>query len=225
MSARQVQSAKITRSPDRPITRFLLVPLLFLPAPLSPEAQTVLSRLQSQYVDGAAHAASFTHLYTAAGFQTPQKESGEIWIQSRDRLRFDYTLPEKKTFTYDSGEARLYAPEDKQLTIQKLSAQERARLPVLFLTDPSGLSASYEVAVEPDASGAVRLLLKPRAARPELSRLSLTVAADGTVPRLSYEDEAGNRTEFQFAGWRREKARPDSDYRIAGPKGTRVIEN
>lgn len=207
------------------MNQLLLTAVFFLPAPLSPDAQSAISRLQTQYVDGAAHAASFTHLYTAAGFQTPQKESGEIWIQSRDRLRFDYTVPEKKTFTYDSGEARLYAPEDKQLTIQKLSAQERARLPVLFLTDPAGLSAAYEVAAEPDASGAVRLLLKPRAPRPELTRLSLTVAADGTVPRLSYEDEAGNRTEFQFAGWRREKARPDSDYRIAGPKGTRIIEN
>jgi outer membrane lipoprotein carrier protein len=203
----------------------LLATLLFLPASLSPEAQSVIARLNARYVDGSAHAAAFTHLYTAAGFQTPQRETGEIWIQSRDRLRFDYASPEKKTFTYDSGEARLYAPEDKQLTIQKLSAEDRARLPVLFLTDPAGLSASYEVAVEPETAGAVRLLLKPRTPRPELSRLSLTVAADGDVPRLSYEDAAGNRTEFQFAGWRREKTRPDSDYKVAGPKGTRVIEN
>src|SRR5215471_3728545 len=196
------------------MNQLLLTALFFLPAPLSPDAQSAISRLQSQYVDGAAHAASFTHLYTAAGFQTPQKESGEIWIQSRDRLRFDYSLPEKKTFTYDSGEARLYAPEDKQLTIQKLSAEDQARLPVLFLTDPAGLSAGYEVTVEKEASGSVRLLLKPRTARPELARLSLTVAADGAVPRLAYEDAAGNRTEFQFSGWQREKPRPDEDYKV-----------
>jgi outer membrane lipoprotein carrier protein len=225
MSATKKRSGQITRSADHPVTRFFLIPLLFLSAPLSPEAQSGISRLNARYVDGAAHRAAFTHLYTAAGFQTPQKETGEIWIQSRDRLRFDYTSPEKKTFTYDSGEARLYAPEDKQLTIEKLTAEDRARLPVLFLTDPAGLSRSYEVAVEPDTSGAIRLVLKPRAPRPELARLSLTVDADGSVPLLSYEDAAGNRTEFRFSGWRREKPRPDSDYRITGPKGTRVIEN
>ncbi len=207
------------------IFRFFLVPLLFLTPPLSPQAQSAVARLNARYADGAAHAATFTHLYTPAGFQTPQRETGEIWIQGRDRLRFDYTSPEKKTFTYDSGEARLYAPEDKQLTVEKLTAEDRARLPVLFLTDPVGLSAAYEVAVEPDPSGGTLLLLTPRAPSPELARLSVTVSADGAVPRLSYEDAAGNRTEFQFAGWRREKARSAGDYKVVGPKGTRVIEN
>jgi outer membrane lipoprotein carrier protein len=225
MSSEREPSGKITRSSDHPITRFLLIPLLFLPASLSQEVESALQRLSSRYVDGAAHTASFTHLYTAAGFTTPKKESGTIWIQRPQRLRFEYTNPERKIFTYDAGEGRLYLPEDRQLTIQKLSPEDRARLPILFLTDPDGLARDYEVTAEPAASGATRLLLKPRAPRPELAWLRVTVAKDGSVPELSYEDSSGNRTEFRFEGWSKDKPRPDADYRVSGPKGTRILEN
>ena len=41
---------------------------------------------------------------------------------------------------------------------------------------------------------------------------------------LSYEDEGGNKTDFRFESWRAEKARPDADFHVTGPKGTRVVE-
>ena len=59
---------------------------------------------------------------------------------------------------------------------------------------------------------------------PELAWLRLTIGADGAVSGLSYEDQGGNRTEFRFDAWRTEKARPPADYRVTGPKGTRVVE-
>ena len=79
--------------------------------------------------------------------------------------------------------------------------------------------------VEPAAGGASRLLLKPRSPRPDLAWLRVTVAADGTIGNLSYEDASGNRSEFRFETWRKEKARPAADFRITGPPGTRVLEN
>ena len=76
----------------------------------------------------------FVQIYTPAGFTTARRESGTLWIQTPQRLRFDYEAPEKKVFTYDAGEGRLFTPEDKQLTIQKLAPEERARLPIVFLS-------------------------------------------------------------------------------------------
>jgi len=216
---------RITRSPDHPITRLFLVPLLSLVAGLSPEAESAISRLSRHYADGAAHTATFTHLYTPAGFTTSKRETGTIWIQKPERVRFDYTAPETKTFTYDSGDGRLYSPEDGQLTIQKLSSQDRARLPILFLTDPSAPSRDYEVTAEPGGEGATRLLLKPRSPRPELAWLRVLIDREGAVPELSYEDSAGNHTEFRFENWHKVKKRPAGDYRVTGPPGTRVLEN
>jgi outer membrane lipoprotein carrier protein len=194
-------------------------------SPLPAEVTSAFARAASLYTDGAAHAAPFVQIYTPAGFTTARRESGTLWIQSPQRLRFDYDAPEKKVFTYDAGEGRLFTPEDKQLTIQKLTPEERARLPIVFLSDPVALAREYSLSAEAAESGATRVLLKPKAARPELAWLRLTVARDGRVSELSYEDAGGNRTEFRFEGWRIEKARPAADYRIAGPPGTRILQN
>ncbi len=194
-------------------------------AGLPPEVAVAFVRAAALYTDGSAHAAPFTQIYTPSGFTTARRESGTLWIQSPQRLRFDYDAPEKKTFTYDGGEGRLFTPEDRQLTIQRLSPEERARLPIVFLSDPADLAREYSVTGEPGDGGTTRILLKPRAPRPELAWLRLTMGKDGAVAELSYEDGSGNRTEFRFEGWHRQKARPGADFRVAGPPGTRILQN
>jgi outer membrane lipoprotein carrier protein len=188
------------------------------------EAAAALSRAVAHYRAGAAHTSSFSQTYTPAGFAGARRESGTVWIQTPQRLRFDYAGPDAKTFTYDDGEGRFYSPEDRQLTVKKLSPEERARLPIVFLSDPAELARGYAISIEPGTDGADRLLLTPRAPRPDLAWLRLTIAADGSVRELSYEDEGGNRTEFRFEAWRAEKPRPEADFRVTGPKGTRVVE-
>ncbi|HEY6067031.1 MAG TPA: outer membrane lipoprotein carrier protein LolA [Thermoanaerobaculia bacterium] len=192
---------------------------------LSADAAGAFARAAARYSDGSAHACPFVQIYTPAGFTTAKRESGTLWIQAPQRLRFDYEAPEKKTFTYDGGEGRLFTPEDKQLTIQKLTPEDRARLPIVFLSDPAELAREYAISADAGEAGATRLLLKPRAPRPELAWLRLSVARDGAVPELSYEDASGNRTEFRFEGWRKEKARGAADYRVTGPPGTRILQN
>jgi outer membrane lipoprotein-sorting protein len=208
------------------MTRLLLSALLLVPAAadVPVAAQTALTRAASHYRDGSAHAAAFVQIYTPAGFSTARRESGTVWIQAPQRLRFDYEAPEKKTFTYDAGEGRFYSPEDRQLTVKKLTEEERARLPIVFLTEPAELARRFTIAVEGSGESAP-VRLTPREPRPELSWLLLTIAPDGSVRELSYEDGGSNRTDFRFEAWRKEKARPAADYRVAGPKGTRVVES
>jgi len=180
-----------------------------------------MSKAAGAYADGNAHGATFTQIYTPAGFATSKRESGTVWIQSPQRLRFDYEAPEKKVFTYDAGEGRFFSPEDKQLTVRKLSADEQARLPLVFLKKPDELSARYTIQVD----GSKGVLLKPTASDADFAWLRLAITPEGAVDGLSYEDPTGNRTEFRFEGWRSEKPRPAAEYRIVGPKGTRIVEN
>lgn len=196
-----------------------------VPASLASEVSAALARAGSFYSDGAAHEAVFVQIYTPAGFTMARRESGTVWIQAPQRLRFGYTAPEKKIFTYDAGEGRLFTPEDRQLTIQKLSPEQRARLPIVFLSAPSELAREYEISVEAATPGPTRLLFKPRSERPELAWLRLSIGRAGPVEALAYEDTSGNRTEFRFEAWTKRKARPAADYRVSGPAGTRVLEN
>lgn len=190
------------------------------PAP-PPSATAILARAAALYGDGAAHASDFTQIYTPSGFTTARRESGTVWIQSPEKLRFDYLAPEKKVFTYDGVEGRFFSPEDKQLTVRKLSAEEKAKLPIVSLAKPEELVKRYEITRE--ASGS--LLLKPRATDADLAWLRLSIGEAGTLDSLSYEDASGNRTEFRFAEWREKKPRAVSDYRVTGPPGTRIVEN
>jgi len=205
-------------------TLLLLAAAAASPAPMPREARAALERAAKSYADGAAHSAAFSQTYTPAGFASARKESGTVWIQAPQRLRFDYAAPDQKVFTYDAGEGRFYSPGDKQLTVRKLTPEERARLPVVFLTDPDELANGYAIAIEPGAADATRLKLTPRSPRPELAWLSASVTSDGSIRELAYEDSAGNRTEFRFETWRKEKARPAEDYRVTGPPGTRTVD-
>jgi len=207
------------------MNRFFLIAAFSVTAAVADPVRALLDRVSAHYADGAAHAASFTQTYTPAGFATARQETGTVWIQAPQRLRFDYQAPEKKTFTYDGGEGRLFTPEDRQLTIRRLSPEDRARLPVVFLSDPAELDRQYAITAEAAAGGAGRLMLTPRSPRPDLAWLRVTISADGTIGSLSYEDSSGNRSEFRFERWRKEKARPASDYRVTGPPGTRILEN
>jgi outer membrane lipoprotein-sorting protein len=199
----------------------LLAAVRPLPAQAAPDAMALLARTAAAYRSGKAETASFTQVYTPAGFTTSRRESGAIWVQAPDRLRFDYAAPDPKVFTYDGGEGRFLLPEDRQLTIRKISPDEQARLPIVFLQKPEELSRRYEVSLE--APGVVRL--QPRDAGSDLAWMKLTIDASGRVGELAYADTSGNRTEFRFEGWKTEKPRPASDYRVTGPKGTRVIED
>ena len=181
----------------------------------------LLAKSATAFGTGAADASAFTQIYTPAGFTTSKRESGTVWVQAPERLRFDYAAPDVKVFTYDGVEGRFFSPEDKQLTVHKLSPDERARLPLVFLEKPEELARRYEISLEKGRT----VVLKPRAAESELSWLKLAIGDSGMVDALSYEDTSGNRTEFRFDGWRTQKARPAADYRITGPKGTRVVQN
>ena len=208
---------------------------VWTPAPSSPvtpggtaDSTTVLApltRAVALYSDGAGHSSRFVQIYTPAGFATTRRESGTVSLQAPQRVRFDYTAPEKKVFTYDAGEGRFFSPEDKQLTVRRLSEDEKARLPVVFLTQPSDLSRQYEITMETGEAAPARLLLKPRVPRPDLAWLRLAIERDGSVRELSYQDSAGNKTEFRFEAWQAGKARPASDFRVTGPPGTRIVEN
>jgi outer membrane lipoprotein carrier protein len=195
-------------------------------AAIPADASAAFERAVALYSDDAAHSAQFVQIYTPSGFATARREAGSVSIQAPQRVRFDYTAPEKKVFTYDAGEGRFFAPDDKQLTVRRLSDDEKARLPIIFLTRPEDLGRQYQISVDPgESAGPTRLLLTPRVARAELAWLRLAIDRDGTVRELAYQDAAGNKTEFRFESWQRGKLRPAADFRITGPPGTRIVEN
>jgi hypothetical protein len=108
-------------------------------------------------------------------------------------------------------------PEDRQLRSGS-SRWKTARPPDRFPDRSVRLDRQYAT-FEPAEDGGTRVLLTPRAPRPDLAWLRLATGADGNLRTLSYEDSSGSRRN-SIRGLAQEKARPASDYRITGPPGT-----
>ena len=182
-----------------------------------------LRRTAAYFRDGKAHVSEFVQTFTPAGFTKARRETGSVTVQAPDSLRFDYEAP-KKTFAFDGRVARFYSPADRQMTVRTLSAEDRAELPLVFLQAPEELAGRNRLEVEASAAGTA-VLVTPRDKGSGIAWIRLLLSPGGAPLGLSFQSSAGDRTEFQFAGFRTEPAKDPSAFLLHPPAGTRIIEN
>jgi outer membrane lipoprotein carrier protein len=188
----------------------------------SPGAAAVLASVRKAYSSFPSVSCTFVQTYAPAGFAETAPETGRLILQAPDRARFDYDGPEGKVFTFDGKAARQYVAADRQLVVRTLRPEERARLPLVFLESPEALLARYAARAAPTDTGLVDLTLTPRAGADPKS-LTLLVASTGDVKRLILVDAAGNRTAFTFTQKMSGPKRPDSDFALVPPLGTKIL--
>jgi outer membrane lipoprotein carrier protein len=186
------------------------------------DARAILASVRKAYSSSPSVSCTFVQTYAPAGFAETAPETGRLILQAPDRVRFDYDGPEGKVFTFDGKAARQYVAADRQLVVRTLGPEERARLPLVFLESPEALLARYVARVAPTDTGLVELTLTPRAGADPKS-LTLLAAATGDVKRLILVDAAGNRTAFTFTQKMSGPKRPDSDFALAPPAGTKIL--
>ncbi len=186
------------------------------------DAHAVLASIRKAYSSSPSVNCTFVQTYAPAGFAETAPETGRLILQAPDRVRFDYDGPEGKVFTFDGKFARQYVAADRQLVLRTLRPEERARLPLVFLESTEELLARYSARAAPTDTGLVELTLTPRAGGDPKS-LMLLVAATGDVKRLILVDAAGNRTAFTFTQKMSGPKRPDSDFALAPPAGTKIL--
>ena len=188
------------------------------------DARDLLARIQKAYAKSPSVTVSFVQTYAPAGFAETAPETGRLTLQAPSQLRFDYDGKEGKLFTFDGKAARQYVAQDRQLVLKTLSAEERARLPLLFLEEPEALLTRYEVVFRAADNGLYEAALTPRAGQ-EPKKLVLLASAGGEVKRLVITDRADNRTTFTFTQRQAGKGRPASDFTLVPPPGTRIVSD
>lgn len=166
---------------------------------------------------------TFVQTYAPAGFAETAPETGKLVLQSPDRVRFDYDGPEGKVFTFDGAAGRQYVAADRQLVVRKLAPGDRERLPIVFLESAEALLARYVAAETPADNGLVEVVLTPKKPGSLKSASLLTLTATGEVKRLVLVDAAGNRTTFTFTQKIPGAKRPDSDFALSPPEGTKIL--
>ncbi len=166
---------------------------------------------------------TFVQTYAPAGFAETAPETGKLVLQAPDRVRFDYDGPEGKVFTFDGTSGRQYVAADRQLVVRKLAPADRERLPIVFLESAEALLARYDAAEKAADNGLVEIVLTPKKPGGPKSVSLLAIAATGEVKRLVLVDNAGNRTAFTFTQKISGAKRPDSDFALSPPEGTKIL--
>jgi len=192
------------------------------PPAAAPDAPTLLRSIVNAYTARPAFRMTFSQRYAPSGFPDASPETGTLTIQAPASLRFDYDGTEGKVYTFDGRAARQYVAVDRQIVLKTLTAAEKARLPLLFLQPPSEVLARFTAVAKRAGDGLVELTLTPRG-EGDLRSVSALATPSGEIRRLVVLDGEENRTTFDFKDLAPIAKRPESDFALVPPKGTRVV--
>lgn len=200
----------------------ILVLAVFLAATSAFAAAGDAIRLTLRALDGSE--AQFTQKFTPKGFRQAQVETGSVLFGSVPQMRWTYRVPEAKIFVFDGRTSWFYVPGEKQVTVNHLTQEERAALPFFVLADATASNRDYAVTERATRDGIVTSFKgrTPKVAVPDI--VVTTGARDRTLRRIEYADRQGNRTIFEFSGFRKTAVQRGA-FEFVAPAGVQVIEN
>lgn len=167
--------------------------------------------------------AQFSQRFTPKGFKNGQVESGTVIFGPLPSMRWTYSRPEPKVFTFDGNRSWLYIPAEKQVTVTTLDDQRRSELPFLVIGDPAARDRNF-VVHEATRGSSVVATLQPRAATAMIRNVTITIAAaTHTIERVAYSDREGNETTFDFSGFTKRSVASDV-FHFTPPAGVQVVE-
>jgi len=208
----------------------LLLTLIFLRlnlagSDLSP--QEIARQLEKKIKSINTLRADFKQYYYPAGLQEPLVGEGQVYLSRPDRMRWEYSSPEKQVFLLKEGNFWLYFPEDRQL-IKNASSSEVQESEILGL-----LSGNYSI-IE-------RYLLEFNpfpTDRPRVYQLKLTPKEDSQftyilleidretwlITKAIFFEPAGSKLEYHFLKIRLNHRIPESVFNLKIPPDTEIIE-
>jgi len=208
---------------------------LAAPSPLSarpdlgqprPPATETARAVQQRYDRVTDFTADFTHVYEGGVLKKKSTEHGTVQIKKPGRMRWVYTVPEKKEFVSDGRMIYSYIPADKQVIVSPVPSEREATTAVLFLAGKGNLTRDFNVSyVEGGAPDTWSLRLEPKQKQRDYDWLVLEVDRESFQIRgLTAADQQGGRSTFVFTNYRENTGIPDSAFDFKIPKGTDVIK-
>jgi outer membrane lipoprotein carrier protein len=189
----------------------------------TPSAHDLAQRVDRHYNQLHSLKASFTESYEGLGMQ--RTESGTLLLLKPGRMRWDYSTPPGKVFVLDGKYASFYSPGDPQ--VQRIQAKQLddLRSPLRFLLGHTELEKEMNsLTLAPAAGGRFTLSGQPKGQEKRVNRLSLTVAADGTITGIEIEESDGAITRFSFSGEVPNAPVPAEEFHFTAPPGVPVVD-
>ena len=197
-----------------------------------PAPDALAKSLQQRYQGVRDFAADFVHSYRGGVLRTQTTERGNVKIKKPGRMRWVYTAPEKKEFVSDGQKVYSYLPQDKQVLVASMPADNQATTPALFLAGKGDIArdfvATYAETAPAGAAamppGTTSLKLTPRRSEPEYEYL--VVAIDPVtfqIRALTTRDRQGGDSTLTFTNLKENQGISDKEFAFRVPRGVDVI--
>jgi outer membrane lipoprotein carrier protein len=191
-------------------------------------AAEVAQALQHRYDSIHDFSADFVHAYQGGVLKKTLTERGHLLVKKPGRMRWEYTAPEQKLFVSDGTKIYSYLPEDKQVIVGAVPADDTASTPALFLAGKGNLLRDFTPSLVPvppgmpAASDALKLV--PKKPQPDYDWLVLVIDRQSLALRgLVTVDAQGGTSTFSFTNLKENVGLADKDFTFKIPRGVDVV--
>ncbi len=186
-------------------------------------AHALAQRVDRHYNQLHSLRAAFTESYEGLGMN--RTETGTLLLLKPGRMKWDYAVPPGKLFLLDGKFAWSYMRGDQQ--VQRIPAKQLddLRSPLRFLLGHTQLEKEIDhLAVAPTPDGRFKLRGQPKGQEKRVTRLDLTVTAEGAITAIEFEETDGAITRFTFTGEEPNAQVPPSTFHFNPPAGVPVVD-
>jgi outer membrane lipoprotein carrier protein len=187
-----------------------------------PSAREMAQRVDRHYDQLQSLKAGFSESY--AGLGMTKTESGTLFLRKPGRMMWKYSTPAGKVFLLDGKYAWFYAEGDAQ--VQRIPAGELddLRSPLRFLLGHTQLEKELTgLTLASAPNGCFTLTGQPKGQEKRVTRLTLTVTAQGAITAIEVEETDGAITRFTFTGEEPNAVIPAETFHFTPPSGVPVV--
>jgi outer membrane lipoprotein carrier protein len=193
----------------------------------APSVGDIVRKVQARYDAVGDFEGQFTQTYEGGVLKAKTLERGTVVIKRPGKMRWVYTVPERKEFVSDGAKVYAYFPLDRQVMVSPAPTGSDTT-PALFLTGRANLVRDFEAApfaVPGAPTGLLGVKLVARRADPDFEWLAIAVdPVSYQILHLVAQDRQGGRSIFGFSNLKENRRPPDSTFVFRVPKGVDVIE-
>ena len=192
-------------------------------APQSPDA--LARALQKRYDGIRDFSADFVQTYRGKVLRTETREQGTVAIKKPGLMRWVYVKPERKEFVSDGRKIYSYIPDDRQVIVADVPAQDAATTPAMFLAGKGEIVRDFTSVFEKSSEpGTVALKLTPRTPQPEYEWLVVGMdPATHMLRGLLWTDTQGGTNTIVFDRLKENVQPPDSLFEFKVPSGVQIV--
>jgi len=205
-----------------------LVCIFLLPLFCFPQtAEDVAFRLEKSLRSIQSLEAKFVHIYYSAVVSTPLNETGKLYFQKPDQMRWEYKDPENNIYLYEGDRFQFYFSEDNQLMKGSLSEESHETEILDILTGKKTLLEFYTVEFSPfptDKPQNQQIKLIPKQEEDDSFILLEIDNRRWLIQKAAFIDWEGNKTEFQFSQIQINTDLPKNIFELKLPPDVEIIE-